>query len=585
MLVRPGRIGRFGYRGAVDRAVAPTPAPAPTSYASFVAIGDSITQGFGATTTSLSWVSRSATNYGATALNQGIGGTILVNAPLKTGAPQTNNGRDRFVAAMTGSNKKAAAFIAYGFNDARYTKSLSSINVGAYAAQLREVVTGLFVGGYAMRDIFIIAPYYITDAGLASPSGDDFAGQTRSSFETFVAAARSVAEEFGTEYFDAYAYMLNNGAASLIGTDNIHPNDAGYQAIATGLFTTAAQINTRPTPGVPVVTSPASGQLSVSFAAPSGATAVGYEVGYGVEADYDAPVVLQTTGTAVDFTGLATDSYRVRVRAAYADGSFSPWVFAASAVAVAAPAWTPAKLGSAVISWVNIRDTGTVTTDGAAIVSVANKVQSANPAAQATPAFRPELQATGLNGTPAARMLGSAATSLDQDLAYSGTQATVVWGGSMESATIAFGRLYAWHSNGVNDTDSDGSFVVERSNTAQSLFTFRNGASLTTALPSYAVPVVVTHTFDGAFGQIYTNTLRRGAILSSGPFATQKLNYGIGRETSARARPLTGYFSEAIVCNRPLTKRERWRAEAYMAWGMGTPTNLDVSNPYRSTAP
>jgi lysophospholipase L1-like esterase len=51
------------------------------------------------------------------------------------------------------------------------------------------------------------------------------------------AAVRELAVTNGTLFADVYAYMAANGGDSLIGGDNIHPNDTGHAAIAASVLT------------------------------------------------------------------------------------------------------------------------------------------------------------------------------------------------------------------------------------------------------------------------------------------------------------------------------------------------------------
>lgn len=209
----------------------------PSAVDSVVVFGNSIAAGQNASVAANRWINLVATALGAgTPLNQGIAGTVLQNSADSGGSARSNNGRDRYVTALLGTNKRDMVFIAYGFNDARYTGAPSTFNVANYENDLREVVAGLINGGYAQSEICILSPYYITDTGLATGSAG-FTGQTRSGFEEFVTASASVAEDYGVYYVDIYAYMLANGAGTLIDTDNIHPNDTGHAVIKDGVLT------------------------------------------------------------------------------------------------------------------------------------------------------------------------------------------------------------------------------------------------------------------------------------------------------------------------------------------------------------
>lgn len=290
-------------------------------YATLTVFGDSFTAGVGASTDANRYANKVAAAWGATLSNQAVSGTVLQNSADLSGSPRANNGRGRFVGVLTGANIRAAAIIAYGFNDARYVDAPSTLNVANYENDLAEVIAGLITRGYRPEDITIAAPWYITDTGLVTGS-TGFAGQTRAGFEAFVTAARQVASDFGTYYYDAYAYMRDNGGAALIDTDNIHPNDSGHAAIALGLRTTRRIINQRLAPTGLAASSPGTGQLALAWTAVFGA--VSYEHQYSAGSDVWAAATTGTGATA-SWTGLAAGNYLTRTRAVFGDGAKSPW--------------------------------------------------------------------------------------------------------------------------------------------------------------------------------------------------------------------------------------------------------------------
>jgi lysophospholipase L1-like esterase len=209
--------------------------------ASLVGFGDSITFGQQASDAAHRWLDIVSAALGAgTPLNQGIQGTVLQNSNDSGGSPRTNNGRDRYVADILGANKREMVTIAYGFNDARYIGAPTTFNLAQYAMDYREILTGVLAGGYPANRICIVSPYWISDTGLNTGSAG-FTGQTRAVFEQFVAAAQALAKEFGVYYADTYAAMRDNGGASLIYTDDIHPIDAGHAVIATAVRAAALQ--------------------------------------------------------------------------------------------------------------------------------------------------------------------------------------------------------------------------------------------------------------------------------------------------------------------------------------------------------
>ena len=216
--------------------------PFPSAFADFVVIGDSTVVGESGTSgAAFGWVGLLATLYGATALNRGIGGTVLQNSADAGGSPRSNNMRDRYLSDMTGASKRAFAFVAGGGNDGRYTAAPATFNVENYTNDLREMLWGLLAAGYQQSDICVVAPIWKSDVGLNTGSAG-FTGQSRAGYEAFVEAAKSVAREFGVYLADAYAAVRDNGAEALISADDIHLNDAGHQVVLNQAILKATRI-------------------------------------------------------------------------------------------------------------------------------------------------------------------------------------------------------------------------------------------------------------------------------------------------------------------------------------------------------
>lgn len=208
----------------------------PGSVASVNFLGDSFTDGAGASDSAHMWRNIFAAALGGAAVtNSAAGGTVLQNTIFSGGVAQTGNGRDRYVTAMLGANRKEMAVILYGFNDARYTAAPATITPANYQIDLREIVNGLIAGGYARNRIVVGGLPWISDIGLLTGTGG-FAGQTRAVFEEYHARAQAVALETGVFWGDLYNYMRVNGGDALIGPDLIHPNDTGHAVIAQGML-------------------------------------------------------------------------------------------------------------------------------------------------------------------------------------------------------------------------------------------------------------------------------------------------------------------------------------------------------------
>jgi lysophospholipase L1-like esterase len=201
----------------------------------FVGFGDSITVGTSGVVTSYnSWMKRVASSMRTVATNKGISGTVLQNSNDASGFPRTGNGRDRYIADLTGANKKDAALILYGFNDLRYTGG-GDMSIANFLSDYQEIITGLLSSGYEASDIFMGSPPWGSDL-LYENGSVGFTGSNRTIHEQYVAGVKLLCQTNGTLYAPVYEYMRDNGGSKLISSDNIHPNDDGHEVIANAFF-------------------------------------------------------------------------------------------------------------------------------------------------------------------------------------------------------------------------------------------------------------------------------------------------------------------------------------------------------------
>lgn len=305
------------------------------TYTTIATFGDSITAGNSVVTQANRWSDRLATAVGATLTNKGISGTLLQNGVMADGLPNTDNGRDRFVADLLGAAKRDAVFIIYGLNDARFKGAPTTINATLYKNDLREVIQGLLLGGYTRSTIYLASHYYITDIGLNTTASDpNFAGQSRSVHVAHAAAAREVAAEFGVNFCDMYAELANPAfIANVDANDHIHPTDTAHGYIFAawmGRTVASTAINPKPAP-LSVSAAGGAGQIICSCVSLGAAS---YEF-VAVNRDYvDRAIATDADGAGATLTGLSAGSYRVKARAVFSDGSKGPWTFSGSWVTV-----------------------------------------------------------------------------------------------------------------------------------------------------------------------------------------------------------------------------------------------------------
>ena len=211
----------------------------PTSVSSTVVTGDSIT-GAPEIPANSRWANIVTTALGSTLNNNGISGTVLQNSPDASNFARANNLRDRYVADLTGVNKKNLVVIAYGLNDARYTAAPQSFNKANFINDYREILYGLQAAGYTGNRIVLVSPHWFPDEGFAS-GGAGFTGQNRVTYETYVAAVLALAKEFGCYYADSYT-ALKAAGPSVFGPDKIHPLDTCQAIIAQAVLAAKLQI-------------------------------------------------------------------------------------------------------------------------------------------------------------------------------------------------------------------------------------------------------------------------------------------------------------------------------------------------------
>ncbi|WP_132898540.1 hypothetical protein [Sphingomonas sp. PP-CC-3A-396] len=332
------------------------------NYATIAVGGDSFGTGVGASpATTNGWAYLLAAALGAALTNSSVPGSVLQRSADAGGSARPSNLRDNYGTYLLGTNKKLAAFIALGYNDARYVGASGTFNVAQYISDYREIINGLILGGYARAEIYIISPWYITDLGLTTGS-TGFAGQSRAGFEAFVPAAASVAAEFGVNYTDAYN-PLNIPAyiADVDGNDRVHPRNFGHNLIFTTVRDKTIEANKR---AAPAVTVSASGQtVTVVASAVSGA------------ASYEYVLVANPINTAGNtsgtFTNVAAGTYYAKARAVFGDGVPGPWSFTAASVTVAAAGNTLNTLTLSGAPKNGAASTGTINgaTAGSSIVS------------------------------------------------------------------------------------------------------------------------------------------------------------------------------------------------------------------------
>ena len=188
--------------------------------------GDSITVGYGATVTSNRWTSKLCAAKGWLEHNSGVNGETLLKASESTGF---GTFFDRY---QTQIPKKPATgkyvFIAYGANDCGF--NFDDYTTSLFSTQLQTIITYANSQGWVNSDIVVLCGYFQNDRSWTNPYGGIVlpSAANMSRYDSFITAAQTVAQNnTGVNFvnpFDTY------DATNLF--DNLHPNDAGYAAIA-----------------------------------------------------------------------------------------------------------------------------------------------------------------------------------------------------------------------------------------------------------------------------------------------------------------------------------------------------------------
>lgn len=201
------------------------------SRSTIVAFGDSLVTGFSTPTVPVAdrWTTLVANKMGATLTNSGVNST-----PMQNTTSFANNGRDRYVSALTGANKKDVCVIMYGANDFGNT-SVPSWTRALFKSDYQEVITGLLGAGYTTNDIILSNVHYIRDYNFDA----GFTGADVAKHEDFNLAIRELCVTNGLRYADTYTKTKNAALISRVECDKIHANEAGTRLEAEAILEAA----------------------------------------------------------------------------------------------------------------------------------------------------------------------------------------------------------------------------------------------------------------------------------------------------------------------------------------------------------
>jgi lysophospholipase L1-like esterase len=191
--------------------------------------GDSITFGYGASVPSNRWTSKLCVQKGWMETNYGTPYETLIQASESFGRT-TFFGSYKIDIVTKPANGKYI-FIAYGINDCGY--NFADYTPATFSTQLQTIITYANSKGWANSNIVVLCGYFATPDTWTNPFGGEFipdgaANMTR--YNSFITAAQTVTKNNSGIYF---VNPFNAYDASMEIGDAVHPNDAGYAAIAT----------------------------------------------------------------------------------------------------------------------------------------------------------------------------------------------------------------------------------------------------------------------------------------------------------------------------------------------------------------
>lgn len=185
--------------------------------------------------TLLGYPHRVAVLMGYTDRNFSVSGTTLEKQTPLNPTGGTNMIDEQSSIPTYNSATDKLLIIELGVNDWFYGGT--NYNTTNFTSDYTTVLnTAITTRGWPSGKILIVSLPYVSTA-LYGTIGAGGGTLTNAGLLAFNTAAKALSVSFGTQYFDAYTAMLNQGGATLLAppTSTLHPNASGHQVIANGI--------------------------------------------------------------------------------------------------------------------------------------------------------------------------------------------------------------------------------------------------------------------------------------------------------------------------------------------------------------
>ena len=198
-------------------------------------LGDSITQGVGASAPELCYVSLVGKRLGCEVINYGVSGTRIGRQKYIFGTSIWNY--DFRLRAEIMEDSADRVFVFGGTNDfghgALHLGTPSACESGTFCSELRLLIECL-IEKYGKEKLTFMLPIHRYDEEPRTCKGRENS-ELGSSLSEYVSAMRKIISEYGIDIIDLYENgipkpTVNTGDAYTV--DGVHPTDLGYSLIA-----------------------------------------------------------------------------------------------------------------------------------------------------------------------------------------------------------------------------------------------------------------------------------------------------------------------------------------------------------------